>query len=163
MQERLIRAMNEAVAEVFATCLLCEVHPADTVGNDPPVHPVQDDLDMVSLVSYGGALDGELHLLASREVVLDLAGRLVGARLTRLDEEATDAFGELANLVAGGVQARLEADLGSITLSTPTVLQGAGLRARTLVEPSQVVRRFVCDDGVLQVICFFRPRDSAVY
>jgi chemotaxis protein CheX len=51
-----------------------------------------------------------------------LASALAGEEMTKLDDDATDAIGEIANMVAGAAKAKFPTD--GATISIPSVVLG---------------------------------------
>lgn len=90
-------------------------------------HPVlPDDLCGVYIPLLNGHLALQLGLLAHRDVCSHLARALLGmAPDEPLDSEADvfDAVGEVTNLVAGGLKARMS-DHTDVSLGVPLAIQG---------------------------------------
>ncbi|MBF0447514.1 MAG: chemotaxis protein CheX [Magnetococcales bacterium] len=81
--------------------------------------------DFTAIIGFNGDINGGMNLAAPTHVTLKLASALAGEELFEIDDMATDAFGELANIIAGAVKERLSADgLYEIGLTPPVVAEG---------------------------------------
>ncbi|MBF0147161.1 MAG: chemotaxis protein CheX [Magnetococcales bacterium] len=145
MIDSLLAALSEAVIEIAQTMLFIEI----AVGPSRVQGELQN-ADVSAVVGYGGGLNGGLRLGGSLEVALRLAGALVGEPRIAWDQELEDAFGEMANMIAGGVQSRVEATLGPITLTPPMVIQGKNHQI-TGQQPSSRL----CQDFEIDGVVFF--------
>lgn len=123
MQEKLLAATREAVTEIASTMLFMEVAPSNA-GTGPA--PMESDISAV--VGYSGALQGSVRLAGPMAAALKLAGGLMGEETASLTEDSKDAFAELCNMVAGGVQTRVSPELGQINLTPPVVVTGTNHR-----------------------------------
>ncbi|MEO5365399.1 MAG: chemotaxis protein CheX [Magnetococcus sp. WYHC-3] len=119
MKEKLGRAVGEAIVEIAETMLFLEVTPGDAIEG---VCDLQADYSAV--VGYSNALRGSLRLAGPSDTVCRLAGALLGEPRESMDLEMNDAFAEVANMIAGGVQSRVEEELGPIRLSPPVIISG---------------------------------------
>ncbi|MBF0159425.1 MAG: chemotaxis protein CheX [Magnetococcales bacterium] len=119
--DAIVTALQQAVAEIASTALAVEV----TAGSYEPQRS-QLTSDYTAVISYSGALDGSFCLSGSLAAVALLASALLAEESPRdaMDAEMQDAFSELCNMMAGGVQSRLEATLGTIHMSTPVLIAG---------------------------------------
>lgn len=119
MADHFLSAVREAIQEIAETMLFVEIAPgkADhercTLG-----------ADVSAVIGYSGAIKGSLRLAGPMPSVLKLAGALLGEERDSLDKEMEDAFSEMANMIAGGVQSRLESTVGTIRMSPPVVISG---------------------------------------
>ena len=121
MSDRFITALKETIEEVASTALLLEITPGHTENQR-----YESASDYTAVVSYSGALDGSLCLSGPLAAVVMLAAALLGETRETMDAELQDAFAELCNMVAGGVQTRIEPHFGPIHMSTPVVIAGQG-------------------------------------
>ncbi len=117
--ERCIEVLREAVSEIAETMLFIEI------GQGEAKHERADlSAEYSAVIGYSEAIQGSLHLSGSKSAVLKLASALLGEDRGDMDADMKDAFGEMANMVAGGVQSRLEAELGAIQMSPPVIISG---------------------------------------
>ncbi|NGZ29533.1 MAG: chemotaxis protein CheX [Magnetococcales bacterium] len=120
MQEKLLDATKEAVTEIASTMLFMEVAPTNNGSGTCPVVS-----DFSAVVGYSGAVQGSVRLAGSIPAALKLASGLMGEDQGDLSDDAKDAFAELCNMVAGGVQTRVSPSVGQINLTPPVVVSGS--------------------------------------
>ncbi len=110
-----------AAREVLTTMAMLEVEAAE--------EPFQPDLCALSAtIGLAGDLRGILSIHSPRPVALAVAGSLLGAEPEQIDDEVKDAFGEIANMVAGGLKTSLVAEKLALELAIPTTIAGQGYR-----------------------------------
>ncbi|MGN7613756.1 chemotaxis protein CheX [Magnetococcales bacterium HHB-1] len=119
MGERFIVAAKESVTEIAETMLFMEINAKES-------GPGRSELigDASAVIGYSGALKGSMRLCGLTPAVLKLAGALLGEERDQLDMEMNDAFAEMANMIAGGIQTRVQDDLGEIKMSPPVIVSG---------------------------------------
>ncbi len=155
MYEDLAEAVVESVSEIFLAFLEMEVTPGphfpkpDYESYEPPASEV------VATVLFDGDLVGGIHLSSPLYVALSLAGGFAGMELDNLEGDGADSFGELGNMVAGGVQGRLE-KAGEINLSPPVINEGGKFEGMAFDHVSHSLRQyFRVPAGPFYVECFF--------
>ena len=84
---------------------------------------------ITSLVGLSGQVSGVVALRFPPQTALKLAGRMLGAEMTAMNDEVTDAVAELVNMVAGSAKAKFHLD-SPLELGLPTVVEGTGYRLR---------------------------------
>ena len=134
---------TEATQEVFETMLMLEVTPQ-------PLLPVQvsNFVDSVSgMVGLAGNCKGMMAIHAPEEVAMAITGRFLGLEVDSVDEDVTDAFGELANMLAGNIKMVLDESGKDITLSVPSYVFGADYHVECIADSNWVVIPFESDDG----------------
>ncbi|MBF0108152.1 MAG: chemotaxis protein CheX [Magnetococcales bacterium] len=140
MNDLLSMALSDAVTEIAQTMLFTDIGigPFEVQGN-------LQTADFSAIVGYGGGLNGSLRLGGSLNASLRLAGALLGETRESWDQELEDAFGEMANMIAGGVQTRIEGLVGTITLTPPMVIQGKNHQIAGQQPSHRLCRHFEID------------------
>lgn len=152
MQEKLLSAAREALDEIAKTMLFLEIAPGK--GSDAPG---SGDVAISAVVGLGGGLRGSLRLAAGETTAIKLASALMGEPLSELDYDVEDGFAEIANMIAGGAQTRLEAELGEINMTPPIVVTGAGHQAHGDSKEKCVCQEFVVDGLPFFAEIFYLP------
>jgi len=101
------------------------------------------------VIGMTGKARGNVVLSLSRDVALCGVETMLGERHATINEQVVDVVGELANMVAGGAQADLEAH--RLTLSPPVVVSG---KTHTINYPSEATVVCVpleCECGALSL------------
>ncbi|MBF0588432.1 MAG: chemotaxis protein CheX [Magnetococcales bacterium] len=121
MSHPFIAVLQEAVQEIAETMLFIEVVPGETANQCAALPDA-----CCAVIGYSGALTGQMRLGGTKAAALKLGGALLGEERDELDADMKDAFAEMGNMIAGGVQTRLEAEMGAIQISPPEVVESDG-------------------------------------
>ncbi|MBF0416491.1 MAG: chemotaxis protein CheX [Magnetococcales bacterium] len=162
LKMKLAGLIVEAVQEIFSAYLFMEAQPGPVkVGQSGDTYGMPKT-EVLAMVGYSGALQGGMHLAAPEYVACKLSGAFAGMEMETLDNDARDAFGELANLVAGGVQTRLMEShgFGEITLTPPTVAINGEPELNYRDDLESVQQYFKFAGGLMFAECFFLPPDA---
>nr|CRH05440.1 Conserved protein of unknown function. Containing inhibitor of MCP methylation-like protein. Containing chemotaxis protein CheX domain [Candidatus Magnetococcus massalia] len=119
MKDKLLAAAQEAVQEIVETMLFMEIEQGAS-GDGPSGQPE----NYSAVVGYSQSLEGSMRLSAPKSGALKIAGALMGEEAEEMDAEMQDGFAEMANMIAGGVQVRVQDELGEISISPPIVVHG---------------------------------------
>ena len=157
LSETLSATIVESVQDVFQAFLFLDASPGPckiAAEGKPYSSPKSE---VTAVIEYGEGLEGGVHLSSPLYVACQLAGALAGMELETLDDEGRDAFGELANMVAGGIQTRLMEDSGfaDISLTPPIVVTGDQTAMEYLPDFQSVKQYFKFAGGLFFVECFF--------
>jgi chemotaxis protein CheX len=100
----------------------CGIKPGPVVvkDSDEPYKPPEADL--TAMVGFSGQVEGGVHLSSPMHVALGLASAFMGEPVEESSGDLTDAFGELANIIAGAVEGHISEE---ILLTPPMVVRGA--------------------------------------
>ncbi|MBF0614649.1 MAG: chemotaxis protein CheX [Magnetococcales bacterium] len=147
--------IKAAVHEMFSAYLVMQL------DNGPTVNKKDEDIyrppssEVTVVVNYSGGINGGIHLAAPLHVAMELASSFAGENFDSICGEAGDGFGELANIIAGGVQTRLGKGFGNINLTPPTLVTGTDYRMQYKSNFDSVKQYFKCDAGLFFVEFFF--------
>jgi chemotaxis protein CheX len=120
-----INPFIEAVGSVFETML--GVRPQRHALSVNPI--TSEGQRLTSLIGITGQIHGCVALSFPPETALQMAGRMLGTKLSDVSEEVIDAISEIVNMVAGSAKAKFDAD-PPLQLGLPTVVQGSGYRVK---------------------------------
>lgn len=90
--------------------------PTLKTGSQVPPHEIS------SIIGISGNVTGSVVISLSHEVAYELVSALIGDEVTELDDDCTDAIGEIANMIAGNAKTDFPSENNSI--STPSVVVG---------------------------------------
>ncbi|HKS82007.1 MAG TPA: chemotaxis protein CheX [Candidatus Acidoferrales bacterium] len=102
-------------------------------------------LDISAVVGLAGQLKGFLRILTTRESAALMVFRMTGIAAGKESPEATDALGEICNMVAGNFKNKISGLGDGCMLSVPTVVTGNDFRGHELGTPSPLEVRFLFD------------------
>jgi chemotaxis protein CheX len=81
--------------------------------------------EIMTLVGLSGEVTGTVAISFPAESAIAVASRLLSTDLDEFDESASDAIGEIVNMVAGGAKAKISEIIGStLELTLPTIIRG---------------------------------------
>lgn len=119
-----------AAQEVFKIMLGSSLH------SDFP--PAEKQWQLSALIGLAGELRGLLSLHCNAASARAIAARMLGISPDLAEPEVQDALGELANMIAGNVKAKVNASGIECMISIPTVVAGLDYEVRGLTEGSVV-------------------------
>jgi len=151
-------AIHRATQQVFSTMLGVEVRCGEvTVENG-----TQEASDgVVSFIGLGGEWAGAGSLSCSPVMACRVCSNMLLCEATAVNEEVLDAVAELTNMIVGCVKTDLEAVLGPLALSIPTVVFGKNFKTKSAGGNEWTVFRFHWDEEVLQVRICLAPSGRA--
>jgi len=120
MTGMLAQLVIDSTCQVFQMMLLTDVE----AGEPEPIDQKMELSGITGIIGFAGK-DGSclLHLNCPAETAKDIAAKMLGMELESLDE-AKDAIGEMANMIAGNVKSFL-VDMGlQLELAIPTTVSG---------------------------------------
>jgi chemotaxis protein CheX len=80
------------------------------------------EYEISGIIGLSGTVSGCVVINLSREIALQLVSALIGDEVSELDDDCTDAIGEIANMIAGNAKTDFPSDGTSI--SVPSVVVG---------------------------------------
>jgi CheY-specific phosphatase CheX len=116
-----VEAVRQAVQEIFGS--ICGAEPVLVPGESP----VDPGSCVVGIISYTGGTTWSFALIIPEETAEPLAAKFAGFDIPFASSDMGDVVGELANVIAGDITARLEARGVAAQLSLPTVTRGSDL------------------------------------
>jgi chemotaxis protein CheX len=80
------------------------------------------EYEISGIIGLSGNVSGCVVINLSQEIALQLVSALIGDEVNELDEDCTDAIGEIANMIAGN--AKTDFPSGGTSISVPSVVVG---------------------------------------
>jgi len=137
----LIETAEASLRETYAS--ICGEAPRRGGDGDLPVNQSA----VSGMISFVGDVDWAMVLCLPRTMAVALSERFMGHAIDFESSDMNDLAGELANIVAGDVKARL-GELGiDVDLSLPTVVKGHGVEVFFSDEVQTVALRFRAPEG----------------
>ena len=129
--------------EVFASMVFIDIEPG--AATDEPVAAFAPNI--TSLIGFAGDVKGILAIHCPQAVALAITSAMLGMEVTELAEDAKDAIGEIANMVAGGVKVAMAGHGKTMELAIPTTVIGQSIRTSGLSGATRIVVPFSCPMG----------------
>ena len=118
---QLNEALYKDVQDVFATM----------VGvDDVTLNPLQDDSQvqidkcLTAMIGMAGIYSGLLRIDLPGSLALSFTSLMLDMEVTEINDDVTDAMGEIANMIGGSFKMHLSHAGNDIKLSTPSVVSG---------------------------------------
>lgn len=150
--ELLARQLMRDVKEIFSTMVGLE----DLLHLPVQIDPVTNFKDCVSsLVGLAGAYNGLVSLHMPSRLAIKGTSSMLGMEVTELDDNVSDAMGEIANMIAGSFKLLLSKNGLDIKLSTPSIVHGKEYVITLSNNPDQIAIRITTDDDWFMVAVAF--------
>ena len=118
MDIKYINPFLMAVQNVFETMISIPYKLGKPFLKNDPV----SSYDVSGIIGITGEVTGCVVVSFPEDIALQLASELLDDTLTEIDDDSTDAIGEIANMVAGDAKKRFPR--GDTTISVPSVVIG---------------------------------------
>jgi len=118
MDIRYINPFLSAVQNVFETM----INVPYTLGKPSLKKNQTSSFEISGIIGISGEVTGCVVVSFPEVIALELASELLGEKMEKVDEDCTDAIGEIANMVAG--DAKKNFPESNTTISVPSVVLG---------------------------------------
>ena len=156
-REEMASAISSATSEVFTTMLDLEISPGEIEEDNAGSSRASG---VVALLGLAGEWVGYGRICCTPEFGCKMAAQLLMQECAAVNEEVLDAIGEVANMIIGNVKNALEERLGTLSLSTPTVIYGHNFEARSVGIRERITLTFNSGSEQLQVQVSISPATS---
>jgi chemotaxis protein CheX len=156
--EEIIAAIKAATAEVFSTMLSMEV-PSDEILT-PQAAGAGPASGIIALIGFAGPWAGTGSLACTAELACKLSSQFLMAPYEAVNDDVLDAVAEITNMILGNVKTTIEQKVGSMGLSTPTVIFGRNFQTRSARTHEWTGVRFACGEEKLDIqVCLAQNPD----
>jgi chemotaxis protein CheX len=158
VQDIVLDSILRSTADVFSTMMGIQVGAGVTAIE----HGVPEANDgVVSFIGVAGAAwAGTGTVTCSPALACRICSLMLMNEVAAVDEEVLDAVAELTNMIVGSVKNDLEAHIGPLGLSIPTVVYGRNFKTKSAGSADWMVVRFPCEGGTLIVKVFLAPTEK---
>lgn len=111
----------QATMECFDTMMGVMPEKKEITLEAPPLQ----QSDVCAIIGLSGGAQGLVSITFSTNVALKLIERFVGEKFTEVNEDVTDAVGEIVNIIAGNAKAQMSHL--NLMISLPSVMYGEKL------------------------------------
>lgn len=154
----IVNSIGRSVAQIFSTMLGVEIQQGE-VSIERGSLEAKDGV--VSLIGLAGSWAGMGSITCTPVLACRICSQMLMTESSAVDEEVLDAVAELTNMVVGNVKTDLEAELGPLGLSIPTVVFGRNFRTKSAGHADWIVVRFIWQDEPLVVRVCLAPNERA--
>ncbi len=155
---RLSEVLYNSTLEAFETQILLPINRCEDIEID------HSERMLIASISYTGPIEGAVFVISSLDCAKLISRTMLMAESEDelSDEDIEDAMGEAANLVAGGFKARTADDIGSITISVPTVMTGSDIWPSTKGHTNEADVYLMTEGYPLRILTTFKENIPAV-
>ncbi|BCS55834.1 chemotaxis protein CheX [Geobacter sp. SVR] len=154
-EEQLAKYITDATREVFSTMVMME--PTDDYPLKEPVHRFK--CSITGMVGFAGIYSGVISIHCPVSLALKITSSMLGMDCEEVNEDLSDAIGEIANMLGGGVKQVLSKGGLDVKLSIPTVISGEEYTVNSLSDIDCVIIPFVIDDDKFLVGLTLKKED----
>ncbi len=121
-EEELTKMLISDVKEVFSTMVGME----NLLHLPSQIEPITHFEDCVTaMVGMAGTFSGLTSIHTPQRLALQITSSMLGMEVTEMDDDVSDALGEIANMIAGSFKMHLTKGGIEIRISTPSVVTGS--------------------------------------
>jgi len=122
-----ISAFVTSFQELASTMLGCNEIERGELELTKAAGPDAQDGELTGIISFSGSDRGTLAVVFPEKTALKIVGAFMGMEMTEVDDDVTDALGEIVNIISGAAKTKLPtADGEPLQLGLPTVIVGKG-------------------------------------
>ncbi len=112
--------------------------------------------DVTGVIGMTGSnFRGSMAITFTKAVILEIAARMLGEKIRKIDATVTDLVGEITNMVTGGAKNLLSEKGYDIGMATPVVVTGERHRIAHQAHGPRIVIPFSLECGQFFVeVCF---------
>jgi chemotaxis protein CheX len=151
-EDLLTQHLKHDVKEIFNTMVGLD----DMMHIPVQIDPVTEFKDCISsLVGFAGKFNGLVSIHMPMDLAKRVAGSMLEMHIDEINDDVTDALGEIANMIAGSFKLHLSVNSFEIHLSTPSVICGKEYVVSLNNKLEQFAVRFATDDDWFMVAVAF--------
>ncbi len=121
--DKVVDDIISSTNEVFSTMIPMEIKPDGSFYQKEEMIST----DVISLVTFTGEHSGIVAIFCTKGIALNITSSMLGIEATSVDQDAKDAMGEVANMIAGTIKNKTCETYGAMHLSVPIVIAGNDL------------------------------------
>jgi chemotaxis protein CheX len=158
----IVESLIRSAGDVFSTMLGSELSGGEVTIVGTPEGTDSDLNDgVVSFIGIAGSWAGTGSLTCSAAVACRVCAAMLMTEAAAVNEDVLDAVAELTNMIIGSVKTDLEAELGPLGLSIPTVVFGRNFKTRSAGTTEWIYVRFLWDGDPLLIKMCLAPSEKS--
>ena len=117
--------------------------------------------DVSGIIGLTGSATGSMALSFSEGAILKVASNMLGEEIREINNDITDAVGEITNMVSGAARKELESIGLTVTAAIPTVVAGKDHLIKHVLGGPSIVIPFEIEEGLFAVdVCISTLKDT---
>jgi chemotaxis protein CheX len=143
-EDELVKLLIADIREVFSTMVGME----DLLHLPSLIEPMTHFEDCVTaMIGLAGTYSGMVNVHTPKALALQITSSMLGMDVEEMNEDVSDALGEIANMVAGSFKQHLTRCGADTRISTPSVVTGSDYDVSTGTARDSITLRFMTDDS----------------
>ncbi|MEA3417384.1 MAG: chemotaxis protein CheX [Thermodesulfobacteriota bacterium] len=107
--------------------------------------------DVSGIIGLTGSATGSMALSFSEGSILKIVSNMLGEETKEINDDITDAVGEITNMVSGAARKELELTGLTVTAAIPTVVAGKGHLIKHVLGGPSIIIPFEIEEGLFAV------------
>lgn len=132
-----------ATCEVFG--MMVGVEPSPGLPRRERLRSFQDSV--TGMLGLSGDFRGMVAVHCPAPLAKKIAGEMLGLEIAEVNADVRDAFGEITNMVAGGLKVAFASEGKNVDLSVPTTVAGQSYNLNCLSQADCVIVPFLVPHG----------------
>lgn len=145
-----------SVKECFSVTLGVELSESDDLKQPNPENC------LICSIGFTGKLEGSVAVIIVDKVACLIVGKMLGMEFSVIDADVKDGFGEMGNMIAGGLKNRLSQSGETCNISVPTTIIGKNLEISFPKDVTKIAKSFKGGEIELGVIVDYKVHQEAV-
>jgi chemotaxis protein CheX len=149
----LSESIVNATKEIFETMIMMELTPGEPLQD----HVTEFNRTVSGVIGLAGTCKGMVAIHAPYAISQAITSNFLGMDVTEINEDVTDAIGELANMLAGNIKMDLDKIGKDVTVSIPSCIHGEAYSIDSIAESECATVPFTTAEGQflveLQIVC----------
>ena len=161
LHNMIAQSLIRSTGDVFSTMLGTELPTGEVSVEGIAEGATSEASDgVVSFIGIAGSWAGTGSLSCSAAMACRVCAAMLMTEAPSVNEEVLDAVAEITNMIIGSVKTDLEAELGPLGLSIPTVVFGRNFKTRSAGTTEWIYVRFLWDEEPLLVKMCLAPSEK---
>lgn len=139
----LLKNITDATKEIFETMIMLDITP----GNPLKESVKSFKCSVSGVIGLAGNCQGMLAIHTPDDVAKAITSSFLGMDVDEINEDVTDAIGELANMLAGSIKMALDSAGKDVTVSIPSCIHGEEYSMDCVADADWVVVPFTIESG----------------
>ena len=161
LRNTIAQSLIRSTSDVFSTMLGTELPTGEVTVEGTVEGTTSEPSDgVVSFIGIAGSWAGTGSVSCSAAMACRICAAMLMAEAPSVNEDVLDAVAEITNMIIGSVKTDLEAELGPLGLSIPTVVFGRNFKTRSAVAAEWIHVRFFWDSEPLRIKMCLAPSEK---
>lgn len=155
MDPSYIAPFVKSAKNIFETMLSMSIN----IGSPSIKGSSSSSYDVSGIIGFSGDVEGTVNLSFPSATAFRVVSLFTGSEVNQVNEDLTDAVGELTNMIAGGAKAQFTGK--KVSISCPSVVVGHNHIVAVNKDTVTIVIPCTCDCGEFNIEVSIRGQGAA--